>query len=145
MGITPVELRHLRFPRALLGYRRSSVEERLVEIAESFEQVWCERADRRDRLEALEAEMGRYRELESLLRATLVSAERAAHELKDTAKREADVIVAEAHAEARRLTYGATAEREHLRRESHRLRAQLAAALETLDDEPGAERRSEAA
>ena len=63
----------------------------LEEITESFETVWRERADLADRVEQLEDELMRYRELEALLRTTLVSAERAAHELKEQAKREADV------------------------------------------------------
>ena len=58
-------------------------------MTDSFETVWRERADNSDRVELLEGELKRYRELEGLLRTTLVSAERAAHELKDQAKREA--------------------------------------------------------
>src|SRR5687768_9048294 len=100
MALSPVELRHVRFGRGLLGYRRSSVDRLMAEAIDSFEDVWRSRADLADRAEQLEADLVRYRELESLLRTTLVSAERAAHELKDQARREAELIVAEAQAEA---------------------------------------------
>jgi cell division septum initiation protein DivIVA len=76
----------------------------------------------------------RYRELETLLRQTLVSAERAAHELKSRAAQEAELIVEEARAEARAVVRAATAERERLLAETNRTRALLRAALETLDD-----------
>ncbi len=147
MSLTPVELRHVHLGRKLFGYARTSVDRLLVEVTDSFEDVWRDRADLRDKVEQLEGDLVRYRELETLLRTTLVSAERAAHELKDAAKREAELIVNEAHAEGRRITYAAAAERERLLADSRRLRAQLEAALETLseDAEPAAEPRREAA
>ena len=140
MALTPVELRHISFGRALLGYRRSSVDRLLLEATESFEDVWRDRAELRDRIEQLENDLVRYRELEEILRTTLVSAERAAHELKDHAKREAELIVSEAHSEARSITRRAAAERERLLGESRRARALLRSALETLDEDerPGA-------
>ena len=100
----------------------------------SFETVWRERADPSDRVELLEGELKRYRELEQLLRTTLVSAERAAHELKDQAKREADSILAEAQSEARTITRQARSERETLAVEARRLRLLLHAALDALDE-----------
>ena len=49
MALTPVEIRHLQLGRGLLGYGRRSVDPLLEEIAESFEDVWRERADLADR------------------------------------------------------------------------------------------------
>jgi cell division initiation protein len=134
MTITPVELHHIRLKRGLLGYRRGPVDELILEIADSFEEVWRERADYADRIEQLEGELSRHRDLESLLRTTLVSAEKSAHELKDQAKREAELIVGEAHAEARAVTRAAAAERERLLADSRKVRALLEAALDAVED-----------
>jgi len=134
MSYTPVEIRHVKLRRSLFGYRRSQVDRLLEEVTASFETVWRERADHSDRVEHLESELKRYRELEGLLRTTLVSAERAGHELKDQAKREADTIVMEARAEARTVTRTARSERETLVREARRLRLLLHAALDALDE-----------
>jgi cell division initiation protein len=136
MALTPVEIRHLRFPRHLFGYRSSAVDAVLREVVDSFEDVWRDRADLVDKVEHLEGELVRFRELEALLRTTLVSAERAAQELREQAKREAELVVSEAHAEARAVTRKAAREREYLLGETRRLRAQLSAALATLDPEP---------
>jgi cell division initiation protein len=136
MALTPVEIRHVRLGRGLIGYRRGATDELLDEVAESFEDVWRDRADLAERVEQLEADLVRYRELETLLRTTLVSAERAAGELKEQAKREADLIVVEAQAEARGITRRARAEREQLVRDSQRVRALLASALATLEPVP---------
>jgi cell division initiation protein len=135
MSLSPAEIRHRELGRGLFGYKRAAVDELLEEIVDSFEQVWRERADLADKVEQLEADLVRYRELESLLRTTLVSAERASHELRDQARKEAELIVAEAQVEARGITRDARGELERLAAESHRIRAVLRAALETLERE----------
>jgi cell division initiation protein len=134
MALTPVEIRHLTPPRTVLrGYRAAATDQLLEEIAASFEDVWRERADLADKVEQLEADLVRFRELESLLRATLVSAEQASAEMRDQARRESALILSEAHAEARSIQRHAIAENERLGRESRRLRAQLEEALSTLE------------
>jgi cell division initiation protein len=134
MSYTPVEIRHVKLRRGLLGYRRGSVDRLLEDVTTSFEDVWRERADHADRVELLEGELTRYRELEALLRTTLVSAERSAIELREQAKREAEAIVSEAHAAARTITREAQAERERLALEARRIRVLLHAALDALDE-----------
>jgi cell division initiation protein len=135
VAITPVEIRHVRLKRAPLGgYRRAPTERLLLEIADSFEEVWRERADLIDQVEQLEADLVRYRELETLLRQTLVSAERTSAELRDTAQKQAAVVVEEAHAAAREILRAARAERERLAAGSARVRAQLEGALDVLTD-----------
>ena len=139
MAYTPVELRHVRFRRMPLGYRKRAVDRTLEEVVQSFEDVWRERADLAERVEQLEAEIFRHRELEALLRRTLVSAEQAAQDLKNQARRERELILEEARAEARAITRDARAESERLRSETRRVRALLAAALDAVDDaDPGA-------
>ena len=134
MALTPVEIRHLHPSTGFMGYNRGATDRLLVEIAESFEDVWRERADLADKVEQLEADLVRFRELESLLRTALVSAERAATEMKEQARREADLILGEAHAEARKVQRDAIGENERLVAESRRLRTALRMALETLED-----------
>jgi cell division initiation protein len=137
MPLTPVEIRHVELRRAWLrGYRRPGVDGLLTEIADSFEEVWRERADLADRLDELEAEAAKHRELEALLRSTLVSAERAAQDMKEQARRESDLIVQEAHAEGRRVTRASVAERQRIGEETRKIRAMLRSALEALEDWP---------
>jgi cell division initiation protein len=137
MPLTPVEIRHVELPRAWLrGYRRGGVDRILTEIADSFESVWRERADLADRLEELEAEAAKHHELEALLRSTLVSAERAAQDMKEQARRESDLIVQEAHAESRRIARAGASERQRLEDEVRKIRAQLRSALEAVEEWP---------
>jgi cell division initiation protein len=122
MSIAPVELRHLRFPRRLLGYRKRSVNDQLERIAEAYGDVWRERADLQDRVEEQEGEIARHRELEEMLRKTLVSAERSVDAMRSQARHAAEQIVSEAEARAREIIGEAHAERERVRRDLYRLR-----------------------
>jgi cell division initiation protein len=130
----------------MFGYNAGATDRLLEEIASSFEDVWRERADLADKVEQLEADLIRYRELEALLRTTLVSAERASAELKEQARREAELILTEAHAEARAVQRKALAENERLVGASRRVREQLKSALTAIDqagmeDDGAAERQ----
>jgi cell division initiation protein len=143
VALTPVEIRHITLSRSLFGYNRSVIDKLLEDIVESFEQVWRERADLADKIERVEEDLVRHRELESLLRATLVSAERASQELKEQARREATIIVEEAHGEARKVRREAFADVERMRTESMQIRSRLGAALETLEDADAVSERRE--
>ena len=115
MTLTPVEIRHLKPSRALVGgYDRDTIDRLLDEIVASFEDVWRGRADLADKVEQLENDLVRYREIEGLLRTTLVSAEKAAVTLKEQARKEAELIVEEARSEARSITRHARADHDRL-------------------------------
>jgi cell division initiation protein len=153
MALTPVEIRHLTPRRTTFrGYKVAPTDKLLEDIAASFEDVWRERADLADKVEQLEADLVRFRELETLLRTTLVSAEQASAQTRDQARREAGLILSEAHAEAREIQRRAVAENERLQHESRRLRVQLQEALSAFgepeaaeqDDEPEANAEPEA-
>jgi cell division initiation protein len=133
MALTPVEIRHVKLGRALLGYKREQTDDLLDEVAASFEDVWRERADLADKVEQLETDLVRFRELENLLRTTLVSAEQASAHTRDQARREAELILSEAHAEAREITRTAAGERERLLGEARRVATLLRSALDSVD------------
>src|SRR5689334_20992499 len=129
MPYTPVELRHVRIGRGLFGYKREATERLLDDVAASFEGVWRERGELADQVEELSRQLAEIREREHLLAATLVAAEKAAAESRQAAKRDAELIVAEAHHESRSITRGAQAERERLFAEARRVEALLRGAL----------------
>src|SRR6476659_5304477 len=115
MTLTPVEIRHLKPAKSRVGgYQRVVVDGLMDEIVASFEDVWRERADLADKVETLQGDLVRFRDLENLLRTTLVSAEQAAEQLKEHARREAELILTEAQAEAREYQRRAVLENERL-------------------------------
>ena len=134
MPYTPVELRHVRVGRGPLGYKRQAVQNLLAEIADSFETVWRERHELADRVEGLNRELMELRTREQALSQTLVVAEQAAAKVKEHAKREAELILAEARSEARALTRNAQGERQRLHAESRRIEALLRGALGMIEE-----------
>ena len=142
MRYTPVELRHVRLGRSMFGgYKKDELERLMEDVADSFEEVWRERGELADKLEDVEKMLADVKQRESLLASTLVSAERAAVEAKEAAKREAELIVAEAHQEARSVTRSAQTERERLFAEARRVETLLRAALGMVEEtrSPGGE------
>jgi cell division septum initiation protein DivIVA len=130
MRYTPVELRHVRLGRSLFGgYKRAETDVLLSDVADSFEDVWRERGELADRLEDVERHLDEVKQRETLLASTLIAAERTAAEAVESAKREAEVIIAEAHQESRSITRAAQGERDRLFAESRRVEALLRAAL----------------
>jgi cell division septum initiation protein DivIVA len=137
MRYTPVELRHVKLGKSLFGYRKEETEKVLEEVADSFEEVWRERGELADKLEDIEKVLAEVKQREQLLTSALVSAERAAADAREQAKREAEVIVAEAHQEARSITRTAQGERERLFADVRRVETLLRAALGMVEDSKG--------
>jgi cell division initiation protein len=135
MRYTPVELRHVKIGRSTFGgYRRLETDKLIEDIADSFEEVWRDRGELTDKLEDVEKVLAEVKQRESLLASTLVAAERASTEIREAAKREAELIVAEAHQEARSVTRGAQSERERLFTEVRRVETLLRAALGMVEE-----------
>jgi len=134
MRYTPVELRHVKVGRSLFGYRRSDTDRLLEDIADSFEEVWCDRGELADKVEDLTKQLDDFKERESLLANALVSAEKAAAEAKELARKESELAISEAHQEARSITRGALTERERLFSEARRVEALLRSALGMVEE-----------
>jgi cell division initiation protein len=134
MRYTPVELRHVKAARGLFGYKRHEVDALIEDVADSFEEVWRERGELADRLEDVEKRLGEVAQRETLLASTLVAAEKTATEAIEGAKREAELIVAEAHHETRSITRAAQGERDRLFAEVRRVETLLRAALGMVEE-----------
>jgi cell division initiation protein len=135
MRYTPVELRHVKIGRSMFGgYKKHETDKLVDDIADSFEEVWREGGEFADRLEDVERALANVKQRESLLASTLVSAEKASAEVRDAAKHEAELIVAEAHHDARSVTRAAHAERERLFAEVRRVETLLRAALGMVEE-----------
>lgn len=111
MSMTPAEIRHTPLGRGMFGYKRDQVDDLIDDVVDAFTEVWQERADLRERIDAMDAEVRRVREMEDLLRRTLVTAEKHAADQKEAARQEAQQIVREAEQQAREIVAAAHHER----------------------------------
>lgn len=104
MRLTPLDIREQQFRRVMRGEDPEEVATFLASVATEFENLLAENKELRQRLIDLEEKLNEYRNLEKGLRDTLLTAERVMTESKESAQREAALIVREAENAAQRAT-----------------------------------------
>jgi cell division initiation protein len=114
--LTPSEIENQSL-KSGRGYDREEVDTLLEHVASSYGQVWRERDDLRARIGELEEELKGFRESERFLRDTLVTAQRAAQDLRSGAERDAERIKSEALADLGQAKVEAERELERVRGE----------------------------
>lgn len=137
MRLTPIDVRQQQFAMKLFrGLDPQEVEAFLEEVAEDLEELQRENALLKEQLAALEDRMRGFGEKERALQETLLTTQKLAEEYKESARREAELIVREARLEAEKILEGARAEEakllayiEVLKRERRRLAEELIATL----------------
>ena len=155
MVLTPLDIHNQEFRRVLRGYSEDEVDDFLDRVVADFEALLKENAQLRQDIEELRGRVEQYRQLENTLHNALIVAQETAEEVKQSARKEAQLIVREAEEEAARIVKAAEG-RVHdteerlvvLQRETAAFRAQVRsqfeAHLEMLRGElsaPGAPRR----
>ncbi len=118
--ITPIDIQHKQFKKALQGYDRADVDGFLDEIIETLEDEAQHRAALEAEIADLKERISHFKAMEESLQNTLVLAQRTADEVKASAHKEADLIKEQSRLAAERelANYNdATAEarREHQR------------------------------
>ncbi len=101
--LTPLDIRKQEFRRSLRGYERLGVEDFRERVADELERILREKSVLEERVAALAEQLQVYRERERAMNEALVAAQQLREETRATAAREAQMIVREAQAEARRL------------------------------------------
>ncbi len=96
MKITPLDIRKQSFKKVFRGIDPEEVQAFLEMTAEEFERLNRENLTFKERERTLESEVKRYRDLEEMLQETLRTAQRAADNVHESAKKEARLIVKEA-------------------------------------------------
>src|ERR1700734_3816723 len=94
--ITPVDIQHKTFKKALQGYDRTDVDQFLDEIIEVLEDDAHKHAALEAEIADLKERISHFKAMEESLQNTLVLAQRTADEVKASAHKEADLIKAEA-------------------------------------------------
>jgi cell division septum initiation protein DivIVA len=130
MVLTPNEVRAHGLEPHRGRYAKAEVDFLLEELFARYELLWNERERFRTRVEALEAEVAGFRELEQALRDGIVTGQRAAGEVVHDAERERDRILEAARLEADEAARAGRDEVARLQADIERLRT-LDAELES--------------
>ena len=92
MKITPLDIEHKEFKKALQGYAREDVDQFLDEIIASMEEDIAARTSLEAKVADLEQRVSHFRAMEESLQSTLVLAQRTADEVKAAAHKEVELI-----------------------------------------------------
>jgi cell division initiation protein len=103
MNVSPLDLRQQRFHSTFRGFDKVEVTAFLAAVADDYEQALRETDRLRQDLTAMEAVLNEHREHERTLRATLITAQKLAEDIKANADKEAERIIREAEARSELL------------------------------------------
>ena len=122
MRISALDIRQQQFTSRMRGFDRQEVEAFLEDVAEDYESVVKENTLLKEQLAALEERSRNITEHERTLQDTLVTTHRLTEEMKQAAKREAEIIVRDAEMRGEKVTEEMRAEEARLRHELVTLR-----------------------
>ncbi len=101
--LTPLDIENKKFAKQIMnGYNVEEVDDFLDELTKDYEKLYREVSESKNKLEDMEENISKYKNIESTLQNTLVMAQNAADEVRDVAKKQAEQIVNEAQAEAKK-------------------------------------------
>ncbi len=107
MKFTPLDIRQKRFETSFRGYAARDVQGFLELLAAEFEDVVKENIGLKEELKRTQVELERHLERERALQQTLVTAQRVSEDLRDAAKKEAEIVVAEAELQSEKIVHAA--------------------------------------
>lgn len=107
MKFTPLDIRQKRFETSFRGYAARDVQGFLELLASEFEEVVKENIGLKEELKRTQLDLERHLERERALQQTLVTAQRVSEDLRDAAKKEAEIVVAEAELQSEKIVHAA--------------------------------------
>lgn len=124
MRISPIDIQQKQFKSRPFGYEKSGVDQFLEMLAEELERLIGKNQNLQESLDRVNATLSEMREREETLKETLVTTQKVTEELKSTARREVDVMMAEAEIKAERLMHNAEERRGQLIEEVQEIKRQ---------------------
>jgi cell division septum initiation protein DivIVA len=123
--LSPAEIKQQQLREKRGAYEREDVDALIDNVIGSYQHVWLERDRLKARVDELEGDLARTKELEQLLRDGLASAQRAAEQVKEEAEQQVAGVVEKATADAEKLLAEARAQAEEIVAESRETRDKL--------------------
>jgi cell division initiation protein len=100
MRITPLDIQQKQFPMKLRGFDVEEVYAFLEVIREEMEDLLRENANLKEGIQRLDNQIKGYRDMETTLRETLLTAQQMVEDYKINARKEAELVVKEAELRA---------------------------------------------
>jgi len=101
--LSAMDIEGQEFPTKMRGYAAEEVRMYLRSVAEEFQRLNLQNQEFQESIGQLKTELEEIKSREKMLQKTLVSAQTMSDEMKNGARREADVVVREARVKAERV------------------------------------------
>jgi cell division initiation protein len=96
MRITPLDIQQKQFPMKLRGFDVEEVYAFLEIVREEMEDLLRDNASLKENVQRLESQIKEYRDMETTLRETLMTAQQMVEDYKTNARKEAELLLKEA-------------------------------------------------
>lgn len=103
MALTPLDIHNKEFSRSFRGYDEDQVNEFLDQVIKDYESLIRENKELQNQLAAIQERLDHFANIEETLSKTIIIAQEAADEVKNNAKKEAQLIIKEAEKNADRI------------------------------------------
>ncbi len=103
MALTPLEIRKKLFAKTIRGYSPKEVRAFLTVVANELEELRKERAQLAEKVDELQTKLAVFEKTESLLKETLLTAQKTIDELRTATQKECEALIQSARQEAERL------------------------------------------
>lgn len=133
MKLTPLDIQRHEFqPRMFRGLDADDVRTFLNDVAEEMEHLRAENERHSESNHRLEQLLSEHHQREEILKNTLVAAQRTSEELKDNAKKQAELVIKEAELSADRLVEAAQARAHDIEKDIVELKMQKRQVLNSV-------------
>jgi cell division initiation protein len=126
MKLTPLDLQHHTFRKAMNGLDSKQVSAFLELVRAEWEELLRENQGLKDKLQEATSNILEYKEKERTLQDTLMTAQRLVDEMKKTTQKEAEIVISQAELQADKILHQAHERLTHIIDEIHELKRQRA-------------------
>lgn len=110
MRLTSMDINNKEFRKVLRGYDQDEVDEFLDKIGDNYEEIYKENSALKEKVSILNEKIDHYLKIEETIQNTLILAQNAAEQAKQSAKKEADLIIRNANDTSQRIIDKANSE-----------------------------------
>jgi cell division initiation protein len=132
MRITPIDIQQQQFHKALRGFDRREVASFLDLVSQQMGELIRQNDELQIEIRRLKEELDEHRNREETLREAMLTAQRAIDEIRENAKKEAQLVVTDAELRAEKILHNAHGRVTKLIDEINELKRQRVRALEEM-------------
>lgn len=101
--ITPMDIHNKEFETGFRGYDKEAVNAFMAELVHDYETLYRDNREMTDKIEQLEKRIVQYEKMEATMNDALVLAQETGENVKNSARKEADLIIQEAEQQRRQI------------------------------------------